>query len=72
MKGLETSVALTLVNCAAFDGEWAALVRQIDAFIPEDLVSRMVELPSAWSAVEKFEEEIISLKDLKTLTGSIS
>lgn len=49
MTGLEDRVAHTLVDSTAFDKKRAALVRQIDAFVPGDLVSRMVESPSSVS-----------------------
>lgn len=47
---------------AAFDGERAVLVRQIGAFIPKDLFSKILESPSTWTAVAKFAEAIMSRK----------
>lgn len=52
MMDSEASVVHTLVDCTAFDGEQVDLVRQIGVFVPGDLVSRMVESPSTWVAVE--------------------
>lgn len=61
--GSEDSVAPILVDCAAFDGKRTALVRQIGAFVPGDLVSRVVESPSAWAwAVTKFAVAVTSRK----------
>lgn len=56
MTGLEDSVAHTLVNYAAFNGKRAALARQIGEFVLGDLVSKIVESPSAWATMAKFTE----------------
>lgn len=52
----EDSVIHSLNDCIAFDGEQADLIRQIDVFVPNDLVYRMVKSPSIWAAVENFAE----------------
>lgn len=63
MESSKDSVAHTLVECAVFDGKRAALVRQIGAFVLGDLVSRIMKLLSAWAAVAKFAEKVMSHKE---------
>lgn len=63
MTGSENSITYTLVDSAAFDREWVALIRQIGEFVPGDFVSRMLKLPSAWEAFMMFVEAVMYRKE---------